>query len=168
MYPKIYFERINPSAEQPKKENLDDITEKISVVSRTDNRAEDDYGKINSFGTGLVINPQEGFYVEIIPSKDLGRYGYLMTANQIISFGNDQELIVDFYKFLDQDDLELPFQALEMIVKKEEKHFVSDSGSKSRPSQSQNYGSYGVSQNRSQNRSQMMPLGGSNTGTVFM
>ncbi len=113
----IIVRKTNPHADFPAKENVNDVEWNITLVSRTDNRAEDETGEINYFNTGLHIKPPKGYFLELIASKALYRTGYMLTGPVIIEPDNKGELIVPLYKFRDSEDIELPFVAVSLLTR---------------------------------------------------
>lgn len=115
---KIGVKKILPNAEFPQKERTQQVGYDITLVSRTENRAEDDIGEVNSFATGIILSPPEGYYLEIIAKNTLHKHGYsLANGVEIVSPGNKSELIIPLFKFKDTEDINLPFQAVQMILK---------------------------------------------------
>jgi len=109
---------LHPQAEIPVRDN-DDAGWTVTLVGRTDNRAEDDFGEMNGFSTGLQFSPPAGYYLEVVSLPDLYKHGYnLASGSIIISPNNKEELIIPLMKFRETNDLELPIQAVQVIVKK--------------------------------------------------
>jgi hypothetical protein len=115
----IVIQTIVPNASLPtKREGYDtDVTFNITLIERKEARAEDYVNDINSFNTGLIINPPQGYYIEVVGNPLLHKHGYFLPSVQIINPQNDKELIVDLFKFKDTDDLPIPFDAVFMILK---------------------------------------------------
>lgn len=109
---------LQSNAELPYKLQPSDVAYTVTLISRADNRSEDDTGDVNLFHTGVVITPPSDHYAEIIASPSLWRHGYNMPAPIIVNPGNKSELIIPLFKFKDSEDIELPFQAVQMIVRK--------------------------------------------------
>nr|QBK85678.1 MAG: uncharacterized protein LCMAC101_02730 [Marseillevirus LCMAC101] len=116
----VYIKAIplHPQAEIPVREN-EEVGWTITLIGRTDNRAEDDFGEMNGFCTGLQFCPPTGYYLEVIALPDLYKHGYNLASGAIvIGPGNKDELIIPLMKFRECNDLELPIQAVQVLVKK--------------------------------------------------
>jgi hypothetical protein len=114
---KVLVRKLGPGAEWPYKETDSDVTLDVTLIGRTDNRAEDDTHDVNTFSTGLVISPPKGFHVQIVPHPSLHKHGYFLAQNPIVIHPeNSSELIVPLFKFKEAEDLQLPFRAVQMIT----------------------------------------------------
>ena len=118
----IAVTKLNPKAEIPFKEGVNDPFYQLTVIDRCDNRAEDTYADVNSFTTGIKIQPPNMHYhIEISAHPDLHRAGYMMVNSPLcIQWENDQEIVLELYKYKQVDDLELPFKAAIMLVRQSE------------------------------------------------
>lgn len=114
---KIIVQKLRPQSEFPTKENSSDVGWNVTLVSRTENRAEDETGEINDFNTGIRVSPPEGYFLEAIAVKSLHRTGYMLTGPVIIESGSKGELIIPLYKFRETDDIELPFVAVRLLTR---------------------------------------------------
>lgn len=109
---------IHPDAEIPFKEDSESHAAlDIIVVGRCDNRAEDTYGDVNTFSTGLVITPPQHYHVEVIAHPSLWKTGYMLTGTTIINVDNQEELVLGLYKFKEGEDLETPFKVGQMLLR---------------------------------------------------
>ncbi len=116
---KIYIKAIqlHPQAELPSKED-GEVGWVVTLVGRTENRAEDDFGEMNGFCTGLQLCPPEGYYLEVVALPALYKHGYNLASGAIvIGPNNKDELIIPLMKFRETADLELPIMAVQVIVK---------------------------------------------------
>jgi hypothetical protein len=116
---KIYVKAIqlHPQAEVPTQEN-GDLGWVVTLVGRTENRAEDDFGDMNGFCTGLQLCPPDGYYLEVLALPALYKHGYNLASGPIIIGPNNKdELVVPLMKFRETNDLELPIQAVQILVK---------------------------------------------------
>lgn len=116
---KIYVKvvQLHPQAEVPTK-NEGDVGWVITLVGRTENRAEDDFGEMNGFGTGLQLCPPDGYYLEVMALPSLYKHGYnLASGSIVIGPNNKDELVIPLMKFREANDLELPIQAIQVIVR---------------------------------------------------
>ena len=132
---KIYVKavQLHPQAEVPTKEE-GDVSWVITLVGRTENRAEDDFGEMNGFCTGLQLCPPEGYYLEVMALPALYKHGYNLAAGPIIIGPNNKdELVVPLMKFRETNDLELPIQAVQVIVKASVPAFVTKAKNTQQP-----------------------------------
>ena len=126
---KIYIKavQLHPQAEVPTKDE-GDVGWVITLVGRTENRAEDDFGDMNGFCTGLQLCPPEGHYLEVVALPALYKHGYnLASGSIVIGPNNKDELVIPLMKFREANDLELPIQAVQVIVKASVPAFVTKS-----------------------------------------
>lgn len=115
---KIKYQKTHPKAEEPFKEEQSDVRYNLTLISRTENRAEDDTGEVNDFGTGLNIHVPQGYYFEMVAHPHLHKHGYMLASGvQIIDDTHTGEITVSLYKYKDAEDLELPFQAVQLILR---------------------------------------------------
>lgn len=124
---KIYVKVVplHPQAEVPSRED-GEVGWVVTLVGRTENRAEDDFGDVNGFCTGLQLCPPEGHYLEVVALPALYKHGYnLVSGPIIISSNNKDELIVPLLKFRETNDLELPIQAVQIVVRETVPAFMS-------------------------------------------
>lgn len=118
-YP-FHVQKVQPQAEHPYKEHDQDVGYNVTLIGRKENRAEDSTDEVNEFNTGLILAPTEGYYLEMYAHKDLHKHGYnLITGVSIIDPTFRGELIVPLYKFSDVPDIELPFNAVQLIVRRQ-------------------------------------------------
>jgi hypothetical protein len=124
----IKVRKLNPIAELPVKKRLTDVAYDVALIARTDNRAEDNIHDVNLFSTGLSLVPPPGYYIEVLSGHSLYRNGYMLaTGVTIVDPENNSELIVPLYKFKDSVDLDLPVNAIQIVLKKSEyAHIASD------------------------------------------
>ena len=116
---KIYVKvvQLHPQAEVPVNDE-GDVGWVITLVGRTENRAEDDFGEMNGFSTGLQLCPPEGYYLEVVALPSLYKHGYNLASGAIvIGPNNKDELVIPLMKFRESNDLELPIQAVQVIVR---------------------------------------------------
>lgn len=102
----------------PPEESATNPCFELELVSRTDDRSEDDLHAVNEFGTGLIIRPPHKHYIMILASDMLHKTGYrLATGPKIITADNMSEVKIQLYKETDGNDLELPYSgAVKMLV----------------------------------------------------
>jgi len=117
----IKVKKLNPTAELPVKVRQSDIGYDLTLISRSDNRAEDNVHEVNMFSTGLAVTPPPGYYFELMVRSSLHRNGYMLaTGTSIIDPEYTGELLVPLYKFKQSPDLDLPFRAVQLVLKKAE------------------------------------------------
>lgn len=115
---KIQVQKLHPKAEFPYKENPSDTCYDITLIGRSENRAEDDTGEVNNFNTGIALTPPQGYYFEMVARSSLHKHGYMLaTGTSIIDPGYTGELIVPLYKYKEAEDLEMPFRAVQLILR---------------------------------------------------
>lgn len=114
----IKITKLHPDAEVPfKEESESHAASDIIVISRCDNRAEDAYGDVNTFSTGLIITPPQHYHAEVIAHPSLWKTGYMLTSTTIINGNNQEELVLGLYKFKECEDLELPFKVGQLLLR---------------------------------------------------
>lgn len=117
----VRLQKLRPEAELPFKESDSDIGWDVTLIGRTDNRQEDEVNKINFFTTGIAVMPPKGYFIELIPKRDLQKHGYIMgNGTTIIDPSMGGELKIGLYKFEEGKDLDLPFRAVLMVLRKAE------------------------------------------------
>lgn len=115
---KIEVKKLHPNAIFPYRENNEDVGLDVTLIGRVDNRAEDEAYHVNYFSTGIALKPPHGYYFEMFARSSLHKHGYMLaTGTSIIDPGYRGELIVPLYKYQESEDLELPFRAVQLILK---------------------------------------------------
>lgn len=89
------------------KERTSDAGYTLDIIERTDGRVDDDVGQNNGFHTGLELAPPPGFYIEIVPSKNLVLQGYRMDPF-VLNPEDRGEVVLQLYKVSEGPDLDLP------------------------------------------------------------
>lgn len=91
----------------------------VTIVARKDGRAEDVSFQLNEYVLNISIQPPSGYYAEIHAKDLLYRQGYFITGGSVIIDSKTKgDIIIPLYKFENKPDLILPFQGLELIIKK--------------------------------------------------
>lgn len=91
----------------------------ITLVARTDERAEDATCDVNLFSTGLSVEPPEGYYCELVARSSLAEKGYMLANGVgIIDPSYRGEIKANLFKFKEAPDLELPCRAVQLLVKR--------------------------------------------------
>ncbi len=117
----LSYTKLKPTAEDPFKDELNQVGYEITIIERSNNRTEDITNDVNEFATGIVMNAPKHYHLEIIEHPSLYKTGYsLVGAPRIINPGNAEELVLPLMKFKDAEDLELPFRAALVVVRQTE------------------------------------------------
>lgn len=114
------FTRTDANVEAPRKEDgyISQVSHDLTFVGRTDGREEDVFGKINEFTISMSIRPPDGFYYEILSRPNLLRAGYEIAGGTFILDPNNQdEVIIPLKKFVDGEDLQLPFIGARLVAR---------------------------------------------------
>jgi dUTP pyrophosphatase len=123
----IQVELSHPNAKLPIKHHDTDIGYDVNLVERCDGITEDTVGQVTLFNTGLRIKPPEGYYVEIVARSSLYKTGYqLVNSVGIIDPDYRGTIMVPLLKFRAGDDLALPDDYIQMIVRKAEYAYVGE------------------------------------------
>lgn len=110
--------KIHAEAQDLSKENPTDVGYPLTLIGRSENRIEDIVGEIGYFNTGLRITPPAGYHIEIVARNGLHKTGYEIPSGLLVfnpSFNS--EIIVPLRKFKEAEDLELPYQAVEILLR---------------------------------------------------
>ena len=90
----------------------------VTLKGRTENRPEDIFGEVNCFSTGIRLNPPEGYFLEISALPSLYKQGYYIPSGTLaVGPNNRDELIIPLMKYRECEDLDLPIQAVRIMVK---------------------------------------------------
>lgn len=85
----------------------------VTLIARTDNRESDVQGAFNGFRVGVAFVPPRGWTLRLSDAPTLKSMGYsLMGPVDVPNLEEPSELIVQLYKFDDNQDVELPFVAV--------------------------------------------------------
>uniref|UniRef100_A0A6C0KUP8 dUTP diphosphatase n=1 Tax=viral metagenome TaxID=1070528 RepID=A0A6C0KUP8_9ZZZZ len=125
--PKILVKKIAPEAVMPTKASPSDIGYDLTIVSRETLLTGTWHGRIMDpevllYDTGISVEPDSGYYVEVVPRSSLSRTGYIM-ANSIGIIdpnyrGTIKVALVKIDKYA--PDIPLPFKGFQLIVRKNE------------------------------------------------
>ncbi len=76
-------------------------------------------GDISFYDTGVIIEPPEGYYTELIARSSLFKMGYML-ANGVGVIDNDYRgtIKVPLIKVSDGPDLELPCRCVQLVLRK--------------------------------------------------
>lgn len=114
--PKINVVKVNDNAIIPSKKNWSDVGYDLSII----NKIEDYNSKTALYDTGIKIQVDFGYYVEIVPRSSLSKYGYML-ANSVGIIDNSYRgnLMIALTKVCDDaKDIEYPFRCCQMIIRK--------------------------------------------------
>ena len=110
----IKIQKLQPSAVLPERNDQTEVSYNVTLTGRTEDRTEDDVSEDCSFNTGIEITPPTDHYISVVPNNDLHKCGYMFMGPYIAPRGT--ELIVVLFKFREDDDLDLPFQAVQIVL----------------------------------------------------
>lgn len=114
--PKINVIKANENAIIPTKKNWSDVGYDLSII----NKIEDYNSKTALYDTGIKIQVDYGYYIEIVPRSSLSKSGYML-ANSVGIIDNSYRgnLMVALTKVCDDaKEIEYPFRCCQMIVRK--------------------------------------------------
>ena len=114
--PKINVVKVDDNAVIPSKKNWSDVGYDLSII----NKIEDYNSKTALYDTGIKIQVDFGYYVEIVPRSSLSKSGYIL-ANSVGIIDNSYRgnLMVALTKVCDDaKEIEYPFRCCQMIVRK--------------------------------------------------
>ena len=114
--PKINVVKADVNAIIPTKKNWSDVGYDLSII----NKIEDYNSKTALYDTGIKIQVDFGYYVEIVPRSSLSKSGYML-ANSVGIIDNSYRgnLMVALTKVCDDaKEIEYPFRCCQMIMRK--------------------------------------------------
>lgn len=114
--PKINVVKADVNAIIPSKKNWSDVGYDLSII----NKIEDYNSKTALYDTGIKIQVDFGYYVEIVPRSSLSKSGYIL-ANSVGIIDNSYRgnLMIALTKVCDDaKEIEYPFRCCQMIVRK--------------------------------------------------
>ena len=114
--PKINVVKVDDNAIIPSKKNWSDVGYDLSII----NKIEDYNSKTALYDTGIKIQVDFGYYVEIVPRSSLSKTGYML-ANSVGIIDNSYRgnLMVALTKVCDDaKEIEYPFRCCQMIMRK--------------------------------------------------
>jgi dUTP pyrophosphatase len=123
--PKISVKKLDPRATIPKKASPTDIGYDLTIIEKEEliigqwsQRITDP--EVLMYDTGIAIEPENGYYVEIVPRSSIIKSGYIM-ANSIgvIDPSYRGSLKIALVK-IDQNatEIPLPYRGFQLIVRK--------------------------------------------------
>lgn len=114
--PKINVVKVDNNAVIPSKKNWSDVGYDLSII----NKIEDYNSKTALYDTGIKIQVDFGYYIEIVPRSSLSKSGYML-ANSVGIIDNSYRgnLMIALTKVCDDaKDIEYPFRCCQMIMRK--------------------------------------------------
>jgi dUTP pyrophosphatase len=113
---KLKIVKISENAVVPSTANSDDVGMDLVAINKQD---ELESGAI-LYGTGLVVKPEYGYYVEIVPRSSIIKTGWTLANNiGIIDPGYTGELKIALIKINpDAQELTVPFCKTQLICRK--------------------------------------------------
>ena len=117
------FWKTDPAAQPPLKSRFSDVGFDLTIISKNE-----EFGTCVKFDTGIKIQVPVGFYAEIVPRSSLSKTGWML-ANSVgvIDCGYTGNIYVPLVK-VDPNaaDLELPFKAVQLIIRKQYYSYLID------------------------------------------
>jgi deoxyuridine 5'-triphosphate nucleotidohydrolase len=110
--PEIQVQRLVEEAVLPSKERVSDSGYDLTLLA-----ARKVFGNVTLFGTGLIVEPPEGWYLDVVPRSSIIKRGYILANSVgIIDRSYRGELMVPLIKLdTDAPDLELPARVAQII-----------------------------------------------------
>jgi dUTP pyrophosphatase len=114
----VHWVKMVPQAEAPFKERLSDVGWNVTLIGRVDNRIEDTIGEVNMYHTGIQLVAPSGYHFELVALSNLYKTGYMLASGlTIIDPEYRGELLVPLFKYKEAEDLELPFRAVQLVLR---------------------------------------------------
>ena len=110
--------KVHAEAQDLHRENDTDVTWAVTLIGRAENRIEDVVGEVGYFNTGLKLTPPAHHHLEVVARPNLHKLGYEIPSGTIVlQPSSTNELIVPLRKVHEGQDLELPYQAVDVIIR---------------------------------------------------
>lgn len=108
----IRWTAVHPDARPPFKQRITDSGYDLTLLYEKKR-----VGACVLYGTGLVIKPPYGWYLDVVPRSSIIKSGYLLANNVgVIDRGYRGEILVPLIKVdPEAPDLELPAQVMQMV-----------------------------------------------------
>lgn len=116
----VTYAKLSDNAVFPSKAHETDAGFDVTVINRKSNLSSDLHFSPVLYGTGLHIQPPEGYYFELVPRSSLQKLGYIF-ANSVGIIDNSYrgEIMVALVKFDEsKPDIELPARVAQLIPRK--------------------------------------------------
>jgi deoxyuridine 5'-triphosphate nucleotidohydrolase len=108
----IRVQRVHPDAQLPKKERISDSGYDLTLLY-----AKTSWGRTVLYGTGLIVEPPLGWYLDVVPRSSIIKRGYILANSVgIIDRSYRGEILVPLIKIdPEAPDLELPARVAQLI-----------------------------------------------------
>lgn len=109
---RVLVQRVNKDAQLPKKERVSDSGYDLTLLYEHKRM-----GVVTLYGTGIIVEPPDGWYFDVVPRSSIIKRGYILANSVgIIDRSYRGEIFVPLIK-LDPDapDLELPARVAQLI-----------------------------------------------------
>jgi len=112
----VEYKKLDDTALVPTRAHPTDTGYDISIIGVRKNLSD----RTKLYGTGLVVKPPDGYYIEIVARSSLSKSGYMISNSiGIIDEGYRGELMVALTKVDDAfPDLKLPFRCAQIKLVK--------------------------------------------------
>lgn len=124
--PKINIVKVDNNAIIPTKKNWSDVGYDLSII----NKIEDYNSKTALYDTGIKIQVDYGYYIEIVPRSSLSKSGYMLSNSiGIIDNSYRGNLMISLTKVCDDaKEIEYPFRCCQMIMRKQVNSYLEEVG----------------------------------------
>jgi deoxyuridine 5'-triphosphate nucleotidohydrolase len=170
--PKIIVKKTDPRAVIPKKASATDIGYDLTIISKEEliigqwsQRVTEP--EVSLYDTGISVEPENGYYVEIVPRSSLIKSGYILANSVgIIDPSYRGSLKVALIKIdTNATEIPLPYRGFQLIVRKSENaEFVCTDGDLSQTSRGA--GGFGSTNFARRNRPKMPETRSDPTGSA--
>ena len=105
-------QRLRPDAQLPQKQRVSDSGYDLTILSEKKR-----FGTTVLYGTGLIVEPPQGWYFDIVPRSSIIKKGYLLANNVgVIDRAYRGELMIPLVKVdPNAPDIELPSRIAQLI-----------------------------------------------------
>jgi dUTP pyrophosphatase len=125
--PKILVKKMVPEAVMPTRASPSDIGYDLTIIARETILTGTWHGRIMDpevllYDTGISVEPDSGYYVEVVPRSSLSRSGYML-ANSVGIIdpsyrGSIKVALAKIDKYA--PDIPLPYKGFQLVVRKAE------------------------------------------------
>lgn len=132
--------KVDEAAILPSKTRFSDVGFDLTIIAKHKT-----YGNCTLFDTGIKVQVPTGFYAEIVPRSSLSKTGWMM-ANSVgvIDASYTGNIYVPLIKVdPNAEDIELPFKAVQLILRKQFYSYLIDVTESNVPSTSRADGGFG-------------------------
>ena len=112
-----FFKKLDDRAVTPMQKRSSDTGWDVTLIDRVEGSYRDlDHGFVETYRTGLIVAPPEGYYFDLAPRSSLSKYGCVMPNSfGVIDSTYRGELLVPIIHF--EDSLELPGRYVQLILR---------------------------------------------------